>query len=52
MAACGVKPGKLILLMHDEMFQDVFNGKANLTVLITAPKPRHYASGAIPGYDD
>ncbi len=25
-----VEPGKLILLMHDEMFQDTFNGNANL----------------------
>ncbi|MDX8495257.1 polysaccharide deacetylase family protein [Mesorhizobium sp. VK22B] len=46
-----VKPGKLILLMHDEMFQDAFDGKAKLTALITALKLRRYAFGAIPTYD-
>ncbi|MET3582295.1 peptidoglycan/xylan/chitin deacetylase (PgdA/CDA1 family) [Mesorhizobium robiniae] len=46
-----VKPGKLILLMHDEMFQDVFDGKANLTALIKALKLRGYTFGAISGYD-
>ncbi|WP_292321552.1 hypothetical protein [Mesorhizobium sp.] len=45
------KPGKLILLMHDEMFQDAFDGKANLTALIAALKLRHYAFGAIATYD-
>lgn len=47
-----VKPGKLILLMHDEMFQDAFDGKSKLTQLITALKARRYAFGAIEGYDD
>jgi peptidoglycan/xylan/chitin deacetylase (PgdA/CDA1 family) len=47
-----VKPGKLILLMHDEMFQDGFDGKAKLTNLITALKLRGYAFGAIQSYDD
>jgi peptidoglycan/xylan/chitin deacetylase (PgdA/CDA1 family) len=47
-----VKPRKLILLMHDEMFQDVFDGKTALTNLITALKLRHYAFGAIADYDD
>ncbi|WP_292673756.1 polysaccharide deacetylase family protein [Mesorhizobium sp.] len=46
-----VKPGKLILLMHDEMFQNVFDGKANLTALIKALKLRRYTFGAISGYD-
>jgi peptidoglycan/xylan/chitin deacetylase (PgdA/CDA1 family) len=46
-----VKPGKLILLMHDEMFQDVFVGKANLTALIKALKLRRYTFGAISAYD-
>ena len=45
------KPGKLILLMHDEMFQDAFDGKAKLSALITALKLRRYAFGAIPAYD-
>ncbi len=27
-------PNKLILLMHDEMFQDQFNGKENLSQLV------------------
>lgn len=47
-----VKPGKLILLMHDEMFQDGFDGKTKLTNLIAALKLRHYTFGAIKGYDD
>ncbi|MEZ2333797.1 polysaccharide deacetylase family protein [Mesorhizobium sp. RCC_202] len=46
-----VKPHKLILLMHDEMFQDTFDGKAKLTALIAALRLRHYAFGAIAGYD-
>ncbi|TPJ75013.1 polysaccharide deacetylase family protein [Mesorhizobium sp. B2-7-1] len=45
------KPNKLILLMHDEMFQDTFNGKAQLTALIAALRLRRYAFGAIAGYD-
>ena len=45
------RPNKLILLMHDEMFQDAFDGKANLTALIAALRLRHYAFGAIAGYD-
>ncbi|MDX8469178.1 polysaccharide deacetylase family protein [Mesorhizobium sp. VK23B] len=45
------KPGKLILLMHDEMFQDAFDGKAKLAALIAALKLRHYAFGAILTYD-
>jgi peptidoglycan/xylan/chitin deacetylase (PgdA/CDA1 family) len=46
-----VKPGKLILLMHDEMFQDAFNGKTNLTALIDGLRKRGYKFGAIAGYD-
>ncbi|WP_224516568.1 hypothetical protein [Mesorhizobium sp. CA8] len=42
---------RLILLMHDEMFQDAFDGKAKLTASIAALRVRHYAFGAIPGYD-
>jgi hypothetical protein len=38
--------------MHDEMFQDVFDGKTKLTNLITALKLRHYTFGTIQGYDD
>jgi peptidoglycan/xylan/chitin deacetylase (PgdA/CDA1 family) len=45
------RPNKLILLMHDEMFQDAFDGKAKLTALITALKLRHYTFGAIADYD-
>jgi hypothetical protein len=45
------RPNKLILLMHDEMFQDAFDGKAKLTALIAALRLRHYAFGAIAGYD-
>ena len=45
------KPNKLILLMHDEMFQDAFDGKAKLTALITALRLRHYAFGTIADYD-
>ncbi|MER9653674.1 polysaccharide deacetylase family protein [Mesorhizobium sp. M0152] len=47
-----VKPGRLILLMHDEMFQDGFDGKTKLTNLITALKLRGYAFGAIRSYDE
>jgi peptidoglycan/xylan/chitin deacetylase (PgdA/CDA1 family) len=46
-----VKPGKLILLMHDEMFQDAFNGRANLTALIDGLRKRGYAFGNIAKYD-
>lgn len=46
-----VKPGKLILLMHDEMFRDAFDGKTNLTNLINALKQRNYSFGVIAGYD-
>lgn len=38
--------------MHDEMFQDRFDGKTKLTELIAALKLRHYAFGTIPTYDD
>ncbi|MBZ9959948.1 MULTISPECIES: polysaccharide deacetylase family protein [unclassified Mesorhizobium] len=47
-----VKRGKMILLMHDEMFQDGFDGKTKLTRLITALKQRGYAFGTIQSYDD
>jgi peptidoglycan/xylan/chitin deacetylase (PgdA/CDA1 family) len=47
-----VKRGKMILLMHDEMFQDSFDGKPKLTQLITALKQRGYAFGTIQSYDD
>ncbi|WP_192247743.1 polysaccharide deacetylase family protein [Mesorhizobium silamurunense] len=45
------KPGRLILLMHDEMFQDAFDGKAKFTALIAALKLRHHAFGAIATHD-
>ncbi len=47
-----VRPGKLILLMHDEMFQDVYNGTVNLTALITALKQRGYVFGDLQSYDN
>jgi hypothetical protein len=37
--------------MHDEMVQDAFDGKAKLTALIEPLRLRHYAFGAIAGYD-
>jgi peptidoglycan/xylan/chitin deacetylase (PgdA/CDA1 family) len=46
-----VRPGKMILLMHDEMFQDRFNGTTNLTELISALKQRGYAFGSLETYD-
>jgi peptidoglycan/xylan/chitin deacetylase (PgdA/CDA1 family) len=47
-----VRPGKLILLMHDEMFQDNYDGNANLSALISALRQRGYAFGSIETYDD
>lgn len=46
-----VRPNRLILLMHDEMFQDTFNGTANLTALIQGLRQRGYSFGHIPDYD-
>ena len=46
-----VKPGKMILLMHDQMFQDGFDGKKKLTDLIDALKLRNYRFGTIADYD-
>jgi len=46
-----VERGKMILLMHDEMFQDHFDGKINLTALITGLKQRGYSFGHIADYD-
>ena len=37
--------------MHDEMFQDSFNGTANLTAFITALKQRGYVFGSLETYD-
>ncbi|TCR91803.1 polysaccharide deacetylase family protein [Rhizobium sp. BK376] len=45
-----VRPGKMILLMHDEMFQDQFNGREKLAALIDALKQRGYAFGDIGSY--
>lgn len=47
-----VESGNLILLMHDEMFQDHFDGVSNLTALIDGLKQRGYAFGHIADYDD
>ncbi|SUU88920.1 peptidoglycan/xylan/chitin deacetylase (PgdA/CDA1 family) [Aminobacter aminovorans] len=46
-----VRPNKLILLMHDEMFRDTFDGTANLTVLIQGLRQRGYSFGHITDYD-
>lgn len=46
-----VRPNQLILLMHDEMFRDTFDGTANLTALIQGLKQRGYSFGQIPDYD-
>lgn len=46
-----VRPGKMILLMHDEMFQDKFDGIRNLKALIDALRQRGYAFGDISTYD-
>lgn len=46
------KPNKLILLMHDEMFQDTYNGTTNLQALVATLKNRGYAFGKIDNFDD
>lgn len=45
-----VEKDKLILLMHDQMFQDRFDGVANLTALISGLRARGFAFGAIRDY--
>lgn len=42
--------GKMILLMHDEMFQDQFNGRENLQSLIRKLRDSGYAFGDIRNY--
>ncbi|SCB18242.1 Peptidoglycan/xylan/chitin deacetylase, PgdA/CDA1 family [Rhizobium miluonense] len=42
--------GKMILLMHDEMFQDQFNGQENLQALTRTLRQRGYAFGDIRDY--
>ncbi|SCB35723.1 Peptidoglycan/xylan/chitin deacetylase, PgdA/CDA1 family [Rhizobium hainanense] len=42
--------GKMILLMHDQMFQDQFNGRENLQSLIRKLRDRGYAFGDIRNY--
>ncbi|MFS8046262.1 polysaccharide deacetylase family protein [Rhizobium sp. BR 314] len=44
------QPGKMILLMHDEMFQDQFDGQGKLQSLIQKLKQRGYAFGDIRSY--
>lgn len=44
------QPGKLILLMHDQMFQDQFNGRDNLQSLIRKLRQRGYVFGDIRNY--
>ncbi|MGH7005581.1 MAG: polysaccharide deacetylase family protein [Alphaproteobacteria bacterium] len=46
-----VQPGKLILLMHDEMFQDSYDGETNLKNLIRRLRQKGYAFGDIKAYD-
>lgn len=50
--AAFTKRGKMILLMHDEMFQDRFDGRTKLTALIASLKQRGYVFGRIDGCDD
>lgn len=47
-----VRPNRMILLMHDQMFQDRFDGEKNLTALITGLRQRGYAFGSIASYED
>lgn len=47
-----VDNGNLILLMHDEMFQDKFDGSTKLTALIAGLKAQGYTFGHIADYDD
>ncbi len=42
--------GKMIVLMHDQMFQDQFDGRENLQALIRKLKQRGYAFGDIGSY--
>ncbi len=46
-----VGKNKLILLMHDEMFQDVFQGKEKLTALVAGLRGKGYVFGHIADYD-
>lgn len=46
-----VGKNKLVLLMHDEMFQDVFQGREKLTALVTGLRAKGYAFGHISDYD-
>ncbi|MFP3017754.1 MAG: polysaccharide deacetylase family protein [Candidatus Tisiphia sp.] len=45
-----VLPNKLILLMHDEMFQDQFNGKENLSQLVDLLHKKNYKFDFIKNY--
>lgn len=45
-----VVAGKMLLLMHDEMFSDHFNGEANLRSLIAALKAKGYQFGHLETY--
>jgi peptidoglycan/xylan/chitin deacetylase (PgdA/CDA1 family) len=46
-----MKPNSMVLLMHDEMFQDRFDGKQKLQDLIRQLSQRGYMFGAIQEYD-
>jgi peptidoglycan/xylan/chitin deacetylase (PgdA/CDA1 family) len=51
-AGTEIDNGNLILLMHDEMFQDKFDGANQLKALIAGLKSRGYTFGHIADYDD
>lgn len=44
------KPGKLVLLMHDQMFPDAYDGKVNLVALIQGLKQRGYVMDHLRNY--
>jgi peptidoglycan/xylan/chitin deacetylase (PgdA/CDA1 family) len=46
-----VQKNKLVLLMHDEMFQSIFDGETKLRALIQALRKRGYTFGRIADYD-
>ncbi|MFD9896812.1 polysaccharide deacetylase family protein [Mesorhizobium sp. UC22_110] len=46
-----VGKNKLILLMHDEMFQDIFQGRDKLTALVAGLRAKGYVFGHIADYD-
>ncbi|WP_437353148.1 polysaccharide deacetylase family protein [Neorhizobium petrolearium] len=47
-----MRPDKMILLMHDQMFQDKFDGKQNLETFIRQLKARGYRFGDLARYEE